>query len=176
MLRALKMHSGVLHLSTYMSTKPDLKRLGLWMGVLLLLVGCGDGHGPESGDHEGGHAHQPKYGGKLVELGHHEGNVELVLDPSTGRLTAYLLDAHAENFVRLPLDSFVVVAQVQGAEQILTFKPVGNPATGEKAGDTSQFEATADWLKSATSVQGRIRELPVKAKVYRDVPFSLSKP
>lgn len=139
-------------------------------------AGCGDAHGPdEDHDHAGGHAHRPKYGGKLVELGDHEANLEFVLDPADGKLTAYVLDAHAENFIRLPVDSFVVVAVADGDERSLVFRPVGNAATGEKAGDTSQFEATADWLKSAGTFTATLVELPVKSKTYRDVQFSLSK-
>ncbi len=149
---------------------------GLLTAALIAAVpGCGDSHGPDDGhDHAESHGHRPKYGGKLVELGDHEANLEFVLDPASGKLTAYVLDAHAENFVRLPVDSFVVVAVTGGAEQTLTFRPVGNAATGEQPGDTSQFEATADWLKSADTFTATLKELPVKSKIYRDVPFSLS--
>jgi len=151
-------------------------------GLLLVvatfwLAGCGDSQSSGEGDHasEGGHAHSPKYGGKLIELGEHEGSLEFVLDGPGGKLTAYILDAHAENFVRLPLDSFVVVAQAAGVEHTLTFKPVANPATGEKPGDTSQFEATADWLKTTPSFTATLKELPVKSKTYRDVQTTLPK-
>ncbi|HAB19335.1 MAG TPA: hypothetical protein PLX89_19425 [Verrucomicrobiota bacterium] len=144
----------------------------------IVLSGCGkspdsasSGHG-----HDHSHGHTPKYGGVLVELGHHENNLEFVLDQSAGKLTAYVLDAHAENFVRLPVESFVVEAKVEDAPQTLTFRPVGNAATGEKPGDTSQFEATADWLKTAPKFSGKVVLLPIKSEVYRDVEFSLPNP
>lgn len=147
------------------------------MGLALVFAGCRESHSPEeSGQHAaGGHAHEAKYGGKLIELGDHEANVELVVDAASGKLTAYILDAHAENFVRLPLESITVVAKAGATDQTLVLKPVGNAATGEKPGDTSQFEASADWIKSTPAFSVVIRELPVKSKTYRDVQATLPK-
>lgn len=139
--------------------------------MAVVVAGCGEG-GHDHAHGGGGHAHQPKYGGTLVELGNHQGNVEFVRDAGAGKLTAYLLDAHAESFVRVPLESFQLKATVAGAEQTLTFKPVGNSATGEKPGDTSQFEATADWLKTNANFHALLPELPVKGTVFRDVHFN----
>ncbi|MBN8247777.1 MAG: hypothetical protein J0L84_10080, partial [Verrucomicrobia bacterium] len=71
------------------------------LGIALSCLGpsgCreGDHDGHEGHSHAaGGHAHQPKYGGTLIELGEHEGNVELVFDAAAGRLSLYVLDAHA---------------------------------------------------------------------------------
>ena len=150
---------------------------GIAVGLALVFAGCKDSHShEESGQHPaGGHAHEAKYGGKLIELGDHEANLELVVDASAGKLTAYVLDAHAENFVRLPLDSITVVAKAGATDQTLVLKPVGNAATGEKPGDTSQFEASADWIKSTPTFSVVIRELPVKSKTYRDVQTTLPK-
>lgn len=139
--------------------------------------GCGnrDDPGPAQvpAQSDGGHAHQPKYGGRLVELGEHQGNIELVLDPTAGKLTLYSLDAHAENFVRLPLTGITLVAETPGGNHTLVLQPVGNTVTGEKPGDTSQFEARADWLKSSPSFTARIPELTVKSRTYRDLAFRL---
>jgi hypothetical protein len=146
--------------------------------LILAAGGCGDDSHRDaaSGAHSGaGHSHQPKYGGRLVELGHHEGNVELVLDSKAGRLTLYVLDAHAENFVRLPHSSITLLADAPGGTHALALKPVANAATGETPGDTSQFEIVDEWLKSAPSFSGKIPELTVRSKTYRDVPFQLSK-
>ena len=148
-------------------------------GLVLGSSGCGKQDDPQPAQGSahaagaGGHAHEPKYGGQLVELGDHEGSVELVLDRTAGRLTLYALDAHAERFVRLPVASITIQAEAAGGPQTLLLTPVSNAATGEKSGDTSQFEATAKWLKSAPTVTGRILELPVKSKTYRDVTFRL---
>lgn len=109
----------------------------------------------------------------MIELGDHEGNVELVFDSVAGKLTLYVLDAHAENFVRLPLQAIPVTADAPGGPKTLVLKPVPNPATGETPGNTSQFEGVEEWLKASPKVAGRIQELPVKSKTYRDIAFQL---
>lgn len=149
--------------------------------ALMVALGCGGcgGHGDADGHEDGqahaGHVHQPKYGGTLVELGRHEGNVEVLLDPAAGKFTLYVLDAHAENFVRIPARTVSLVAEVGGNSRELVLQAVGNAATGETPGNTSQFEGTADWLKSAPPLTGRIPELTVQSKTYRDVRFQFSK-
>ena len=55
------------------------------------------------------------------------------------------------------------------------FKPSANTATGEKVGDTSQFEAQADWLKTTDTFDGVIKELTVRTKTYKDVKFNFPK-
>ena len=155
-----------------MKLSADLLRLVLLVAVTLGVAGCGGSQDAEEGHGHGGHGHEPKYGGQLVELGHHEGNLEIVVDAAAGKLTAYVLDAHAENFVRLPLESIAVVVVAAEGEKTLALKPVGNPATGEKPGDTSQFEGTADWLKNVASFKATVRELPVKSKTFQNVQFS----
>ncbi|MCW5558079.1 MAG: hypothetical protein KIT22_09660 [Verrucomicrobiae bacterium] len=148
------------------------------LGIALACLGpwgCGDSDHPHAEDSHaaGGHAHEPKYGGKLIELGEHEGNVELVLDPAAGKLTLYVLDAHAENFVRLPLETISVTAEATDGPKTLVLKPVANPVTGETPGNTSQFEGVEEWLKTSPKLTGRIPELPVKSKTYRDIAFQL---
>ena len=100
------------------------------------------------------HAHAAPHGGTLVELGEHAFNLEFVRDAATGKLTAYVLDSHAESFVRISAPSFEITATVAGAKQKLTLVAVANAATGEKIGATSQFEATADWLKTTAAFDG----------------------
>lgn len=39
------------------------------------------------------HSHDAQHGGTMVELGEHEGHLEIVLDAATGTLTAYVYDA-----------------------------------------------------------------------------------
>ncbi len=151
---------------------PSMLRTTLALGIALGLTGCGGSSDHDEEHGHGGHVHTAKYGGELVELGHHEGNLEFVVDSKAGKLTAYVLDAHAEEFVRLPLDSIALTVAVGGEEKTLSLKPVGNSATGEKPGDTSQFEATADWLKSAAAFKATIRELPVKSKTFQNVQLT----
>jgi hypothetical protein len=139
------------------------------------LAGCGKSENHADEDHGKMHVHVAPHGGTLIELGEHEGNLELVRDASAGKLTAYVLDGHAENFLRLPIPGFAMTAQVAGKPETLSFQAVGNTATGEKVGDTSQFEAKAEWLKTTGEFQGTIQELPVRAKTYKGISFQFPK-
>ncbi len=141
-------------------------------GAMAVVVSGCDGHDEHAGhSHASGHAHSAPHGGTLVELGSHQGNVEFVRDAQAGKLTAYVLDAHAENFVRVPLDGFTLLATVDGREETLNFRPVGNSVTGETPGDTSQFEAGAEWLRTTGSFAAVLPKLPVKGTTFTDVKF-----
>jgi hypothetical protein len=85
-----------------------------------------------------------------------------------------VLDGHAENFVRLAAPTLELVAMPGGKFTPLTLKAVANPGTGEKVGDTSQFEVQADWLKTTGSFAG-IFTIEIKGTVFKDVAFSLAK-
>jgi len=151
-------------------------RLALAGLLLSCLAACGK-KDPHAGHNHGtAHAHTAPHGGTLVELGAHAFNLEFVHDPAAGKLTAYLLDGHAETFVRISAPSFEIVATVAGAKQTLTLNAVANPATGEKLGATSQFEATADWLKTATSFDGVISSLTIRDNPFKAVAFKLAPP
>lgn len=141
--------------------------------LALFLTGCGDSHDHAEG--HGGHHHEAPHGGKLVELGSHEHNVEFVLDAAAGTLTAYVLDGHAENFVRIPSGSWKVEAKVGEKTVELSFAPQANAATGEVIGNTSQFVAQADWLKTAKEFSGTIKELDIRGKKYTNVAFTFPK-
>src|SRR4051812_27479228 len=93
------------------------------------------------------HEHHPPHGGTAIVLGNEAYHVELVADPQHDRMTAYVLDGEMENFVRAKAPAFEVVASVGGEKRPLDFRAMPNPATGETVGDSSQFEAHADWLK-----------------------------
>jgi len=137
------------------------------------LSGCGKSEpvAPAgSGGH--GHAHTPKYGGVLVEVGQHEFSLEVLVDPSSGKLTVWTLDAHAEAYVRIPARTLEAMAKAgAGPEQGITLKPVANPATGEVEGSTAQFEATADWLKGAQEVEGSVKLVTFGTKTFNDIKF-----
>src|SRR6185503_1476227 len=94
------------------------------------------------------------HGGTLVELGEHAYSLELVRDPATGSLSIFILDAHAENFVRIKAATLELVATVGREQRVLSLRAVANSATGETVGDTSQFDGQADWLKTTPTFQG----------------------
>ncbi len=143
-------------------------------GLAAGLAGC-----PKSPDHAlpavapGGHAHIAPHGGTLVALGEHSFNLELVRDGDLGKLSAYVLDGHAENFVRITLTSFEVVAIAGGERRPLVLRAVANSATGETVGDTSQFEAQADWLKKVAKFPGSIPYLEIRGTTFQNVAFHL---
>jgi len=146
-----------------------------------LLGGCSksetaDANG-EAHDHTGHahHEHKPPHGGAPVELGAEEYHLEFVQDVAAGKLQAYVLDGHLEFFVRIAAPSFAVAAQVAGREETLVFQPIANNATGEQVGDTSLFEAQADWLKSATNFDAVLKEITVRTRTYTNVSFNFPK-
>ena len=141
-----------------------------------LLAGCGEKPAPAPESKAPlKHEHKPPHHGTPVVLGNEEYHVELVLDPATGKLQAYILDGELENFIRIPTDSFILTAQLPGGAQSLVLKAVANRATGEKVGDTALFEAQADWLKTTPTFEAAIEELTVRASTYRHVAFNFPK-
>ncbi len=121
------------------------------------------------------HEHHPPHGGTPVVLGDEVYHVELVLDAPAGKLQAFVLDGELENFIRSTAPSFEVVAAVNGESKTLVFLPVANPATGETVGDTSLFEAQADWLKSTKEFDAALKTLTVRGTVFSEVKFNFPK-
>jgi hypothetical protein len=148
--------------------------LPLALSALLLAAVAGCTKSPDHAS-SGGHAHTAPHGGTLVEIGEHAYNLELVRDAAAGKLTAYLLDGHAENFVRLAAPSIELIAFVDGERRPLSLKAVANAATGETVGNTSQFEAQADWLKSTAAFPGTIEAIEIKGTTFRSVAIQLNK-
>ena len=158
-------------------------RPALAAAVLCVLAACSKksehkdySNVPTGHDHSAhaSHAHTAPHGGTLVELGDHAFNVELLRDPATGKLTAWILDAHAENFVRIASPALELVAMPGGKFTPLTLAAVANPATGETVGNTSQFEVQADWLKTAGAFSG-IVTVEIRGTKFEKVAFTLSK-
>lgn len=98
---------------------------------------------------EHGHHHEPPHGGTLILLGDHAAHIELLLEPDTGNLTAYLLDGHAEHPVRIKDESlaFELRTAESDAWQPVTLDAVASELTGETIGDTSKFVAEVDALR-----------------------------
>ena len=131
---------------------------------------------PPGHDHNAhaSHAHTAPHGGTLVEIGEHAYNLELLRDATTGKLTAWILDGHAENFVRIKTQTLELVAMPGGKFTPLTLQAVANPSTGETVGDTSQFEVQADWLKTTANFSG-IFTVEIKGTKFEKVEFHLGK-
>ncbi len=142
--------------------------------VLVGAAGCGK-HDDHAGHSHGKHVHTAPHGGFLVEIGDHAYNLELVRDAAAGKLTAYVLDGHAENFIRIAAPSINVVAYVGGARQTLSLAATANAMTGETVGNTSQFEAAADWLKSAGDFNGEVGPIEIRGTKFAPAAFALPK-
>ena len=118
------------------------------------------------------HEHHPPHGGTPVVLGDEAYHIELVLDASAGTLQAYVLDGEMENFIRSTVPSIEIVATVGGAQRTLVLAAVANPATGETVGDTSLFEAQADWLKTTPEFDGVLKSVTIRGTTFTDVKFN----
>lgn len=158
-------------LATVLPLMTTVSRLLLALVLSLLVAGCGKSS--PSGGGGGGHVHAAPHGGKLLELGQHAYSVELVRDAAAGKLTAYVLDGHAEGFVRIEAPSLAFVFTVGGESRGLLMRAVASQATGETVGNTAQFEAEADWIKGPSELSGVIKTLPIRGSVFSDIPFRL---
>jgi len=118
------------------------------------------------------HENRPPHGGTAVVLGDEDFQVELVRDPAAGTLRAYILDGEMESFVRIATRAFDLQVERDGRRETLTFRPVADLATGETVGDTSLFEARADWLKRADHFKGVIKSLAIHDQTFRAVAFA----
>jgi hypothetical protein len=141
--------------------------------VAVTLTGCGDSHNHSS--HGGGHHHTAPHGGMLLEIGKHEYNLEFVVDAAAGSLNLYVLDGHAENFIRIAAPSIEIITTAGTNSAKLVLQPVANAATGEKAGDTSQFQAQADWLKTTPVFDGVVNEIDIKGSKHSFLTFRFPK-
>lgn len=142
--------------------------------ALATFTGCKPSGSSHSHSH-GGHHHEPPHGGTTIDLGEEEAHLEFVLDAAAGKLTCYVLKAHMSGFQRITQESLELAATVGGKAEMLTLKAVANAATGEKAGDTSQFEVQADWLKTAKSFDAILKSVSVKGKDYTALKFNFPK-
>lgn len=147
-----------------------IHRLVVATALIIALSSCAKHSDAHAG---GGHAHTAPHGGKLLELGQHAGNLELVRDTATGTLTVYVLDGHAENFVRIAAPALEATVFAGGQKRTLSLKAVANPATGETVGNTSQFEAQADWLKAGGELNGEIGTVEVRGTKFAPTAFQL---
>jgi hypothetical protein len=144
--------------------------------VVVLLIGCQEKRTAAScAQPPAKHHHFPPHGGTPVVLGNEEYHLEFILNPSEGKLQAFVMDGELENFVRIPARTFEVNAEVAGNQESLVFNAVASHATGETVGDTSAFEAHTDWLKTNTTFDATLKQITVRTKTYQNVQFNFPK-
>ncbi len=117
-----------------------------------------------------GHHHRAPHGGQLVELGDHQFNLEFKYDMARGMLQVWVLDGHAENFIRVGMTLFDV-QEVGGLQRTISLRAVANEMTGEKPGDTSAFEGEARWLGEVGHFDGVVKAIRIRDTDFRDIKF-----
>lgn len=147
--------------------------------MALFCTGCGgDGHDHKDHGHKdesnsGGHSHDAKFGGVLVELGDHEAHVELNVDAVQKKVILYVWDSHVENAVRIEQPS--VLVKITGGDE-LTLAAVENENTGEKPGDASTFTCPIDKLAGKTSIEATVQSITIKGQTYKDFKITFPAP
>lgn len=148
------------------------------LAVAVSLVACGK-HEHADHDHEsaptesGGHAHEPRFGGALVELGDHAANLEVLLDPATGELTMFLLDAHATKLVKSAQTTLALTVEPEEGEPFaLTLNHVASALSTETVGDSSTYRVTDERLKGVDHLHGDIASVSVMGSTFADVEIS----
>ena len=145
--------------------------------IPLFFISCGkDSHEHDYDSEHSHHVHVAPHGGQLVEVGEHGAgfNLELVLHPD-GFLQIYVLDAHAENFVRIPAYSmtFEIQDTNNSTKQILC-EAVEDPVTGETVGNSSLFTST-ERIQEFIPFKGVFTQLDIMEFSYENLSFELSK-
>ena len=116
-------------------------------------------------------ASRSPHGGTLVKLGT-SGHLELVHDPSSGLLTAYILDAAGTAVMRIPARTITLAVTPAGGTLIeLTLTSTANGLTGDTVGNSSQFGGTNAALKGVMAFTGVIKEAVVGGQAFKDVEF-----
>ena len=118
------------------------------------------------------HEHVAPHGGTLVVFGDELVHLELILDPETGEMTAYVLDGEAERGVPVQQPSLGIEVQPEsGPRFAVALTPVENVLTGETRDNTSQFAGRSDRLKGLLRFRGEVRRLEVKGQRFERVSF-----
>ena len=163
-----------------MNTRPKdqgaKSAMAVMAAVVAVLVGGCDRHDHDH-DHDGaagasgGHKHASAHGGVAVELGEHEFHLDFVAEPATGTLKAWVMDAHAENFVRVTNAAWGIRIRTSVGDKDLELLAQANAATGEKPGDSSQFEGRADWLKGVERFSAVVPAIELRGRRFEAVRF-----
>ena len=144
--------------------------------IPLFFIACGkDSHEHISESEHGHHVHVAPHGGQLVEVGEHGAgfNLELVLHPD-GFLQIDVLDAHAENFVRIPAYSMTFEIQdINNSTKQILCEAVEDPLTGETAGNSSLFTST-ERIQEFIPFKGVFTQLDIMEFSYENLSFELS--
>ena len=98
-------------------------------------------------------------------------HIEFVLDAETGKLEAWVLDGSAENGVRVPQTEIELAVEVGDRSETVTLRARSNNLSGEKPGDTSEFEASSPALVGVKEFDATITSFTVKGTEFKAVKF-----
>ena len=143
--------------------------------IFLLVVGCTEHqHDDSCRSHGGLHVHKALLGGQLMALGEHGSgyNLELLIDEKN-HFSVYILDAHAENFIRIEQESLQVDLS-DGNTTSLILHAVADSATGETVGNTSHFK-TKGTVEKFLPLNGIIEMIEIGSKQYSEIEFAFPK-
>lgn len=116
------------------------------------------------------HDHKPQRGGVLVELGEEVAQIELVLEASSGTLSAYVLTGCADKPQRLKQADI----KIKTATGELVLAAQASTLSGEKVGDSALFVLSSPALKGLASLKGQIVHVEVAGLPFDGVPFEVS--
>ena len=139
--------------------------------IALFVLGCAEHQHDESCESHGGlHVHEPLLGGQLMALGEHGSgyNLELLIDENN-RFSVYILDAHAENFVRIEQESLQIDLSDENTTSLI-LHAVADSATGETVGNTSHFQ-TKETVEKFLPLKGIIQTIEIGSKQYSEIEF-----
>ena len=139
--------------------------------IFLSLIGCSD----HANEHGSLHVHQPLRGGVLYELGKHGSghNFELVTNEK-GQLELFVLDAHAENYVRILQKQIdLQIINPTNSTKVLPLHAIADPATGETVGNTSLFRSTSQ-VTALLPLSATMSSLKIGNSDYEKVSIEFS--
>ena len=111
------------------------------------------------------------HGGTVVKFGT-AACLEFVHDPSSGLLTAYVLNGAATTTVRIPARAIDVQVTVPGgAKVVASLMSTANGLTGDTVGNSSQFGGAQPGLKGITAFTGVVTELVAGGQTFTNVGF-----
>ena len=137
----------------------------------LFVGGCAEHQHDESCRSHGGlHVHEALLGGQLMALGEHGSgyNLELLIDENN-RFSVYILDAHAENFVRIEQESLQVNLFDENKTSLI-LHAVADSATGETVGNTSHFQSKGT-VEKFLPLNGIIEMIEIGSQQYSAIEF-----
>ncbi|HUU32506.1 MAG TPA: hypothetical protein VMW48_00520 [Vicinamibacterales bacterium] len=118
--------------------------------------------------------HAP-HGGTVVKMGT-VAALEFVHDPSSGMLTAYVLDAAGTATMRSPVPAIdVQVTPAGGAMVSVSLASTANGLTGDIVGNSSQFGGAAPSLKGVTAFSGVVTSFAAGGETFTNVSFTYPK-